>query len=454
MPNAALKPLRAAALVAFALVLALPPAAAESPPKSRDEIKLSFAPVVKRVAPAVVNIRTSTGRGGLSDDPLYRGFGQESPGALGSGVILRPDGHLVTNHHVIRGATAVKVILADKREFAARVLVSDETTDLAIVKIEAPGATFPFLELRDADEVEVGDLVLAIGNPFGLGQTVTSGIVSAVARTVDGVTNYRSFIQTDASINPGNSGGALVTMDGRLIGINTFILSRGGGSVGIGFAVPSNMVGAVLRAAVEGGGKLQRPLLGVSVEDVTAQNAPQLGLKRVAGVIVRQVTPGSPAADAGVIPGDVILKIDGREVADGQNLRFRLATLSVGATITLTLVRGGREIDVKVHLKAPLSPSATVLEGRHPLDGAEVVQLTPAIAQQYNLRETAGVAVVRVLAGRPAQTYGFRPGDVIVQINGAEIDTVDKLRQVMQQGAFEWQVQIRRQGRVITAVLR
>src|SRR5215469_6012681 len=313
---------RLLALASALSLAALAPGWAQNrvPPTSRDMIRFSFAPVVKKVAPAVVNVysrRTVQTRSPFFDDPLVRRFfGNQAPfglprervqQSLGSGVILGADGIVVTNHHVIDGAQQITVVLNDRREFEAKVLLSDEHADLAVLKIDTHGERLPVLEVGDSDQLEVGDLVLAIGDPFGVGQTVTSGIISALARTGIG-SDVSSFIQTDAAINPGNSGGPLVDLDGRLVGINTAIFSQSGGSIGIGFAVPTNMVRIVLEAAASGG-KVVRPWLGASGQGVTAEIAQSLGLPRPEGVLIKEVTPGSPAADAGLHVGDVVLQV-------------------------------------------------------------------------------------------------------------------------------------------------
>src|SRR5215469_484585 len=327
-------------------------------PETRAQVQLSFAPVVKKTAPAVVNVfsrRTiKTAGSPFFDDPLFRRFfGENSPfrgpservqRSLGSGVLVAADGTVVTNHHVIKDADEVTVVLADRREFEAKIIRSDERTDLAVLKIEVGAEALPFLELRDSDELEVGDLVLAIGNPFGVGQTVTSGIISALARTGVGVSDYRFFIQTDAAINPGNSGGALVSLDGRLVGINTAIYSRSGGSIGIGFAIPSLMVKAVL---ANGGkdGRIVRAWIGASGQPVTSDLAASLGLQRPVGVLLKDVLPNSPAAKAGLKTGDVIEEINGHVVEDLESLRFRIATLPIGSTARLVAFRGGTQRD-------------------------------------------------------------------------------------------------------------
>jgi serine protease Do len=455
--------IRAAALAAPLLLLPplAPQAQTTTVPESREQLRLSFAPVVKRVAPAVVNIRTRSQQQGLYGDPFYRRFfGEEDARqerrSVGSGVIMRADGIVLTNHHVIKDATAIEVILADKRTFEAKVLVSDQRTDLAVLRIDPKGEKLPFLELRNSDEVEVGDFVLAIGNPFGVGQTVTSGIISAVARTTVELTDFRSFIQTDAAINPGNSGGALVTLDGKLVGINTAIVSRGGGNVGIGFAIPSNMVGAVMRAAIDGGGVIRRPSLGIGGQDVTAEIAKALGLAKIGGVIIKQIQPGGPADIGGLKVNDIILKIDGREIADVQDLRFRLATYTVGGTAKLLVMRDKREFEVDVPLRATAETtgSSTTVRGQSPFTGAQVAQLTQGLAEELNIRESNGVVITRIQPNTAAARWGFRAGDLILQINGADIRTLADLQQATAQAQTVWQIALKRQGRIIAATIR
>jgi serine protease Do len=479
-----LRLLTAALLAASGWTVAGPaPASAQAPPRpatqvplpaapqSQDEIRLSFAPLVKRTAPAVVNVNTRRqARGGapspLLSDPFYRRFfGDQFPGggappgrvqsSLGSGVIVDPSGIVVTNNHVIRGADEITVALADRREFEATVLRADERTDLAVLKIDAGAERLPALALRDSDELEVGDLVLAIGNPFGVGQTVTLGIVSAVARTMVGITDYRFFIQTDAAINPGNSGGALVGADGRLVGINTAIYSRdGGGSIGIGFAIPSNIIQSVV-AGVGAGGKLVRPWLGAGGQSVTAEIAQSLGLGRPVGVLVNDVHPGGPAERAGMARGDVVLRLDGREVQDVDALRYRVATQPVGATVTLTLWRDGRERAAALALIAPpeIPPrELTPLRGTHPLAGATVANLSPALVEELGENLPArGVVVTEVRRDSPAARLRLRPGDVPLRINDRELRSVEDVRRAVQLPT-PWRVQIRRGDNVLSTV--
>jgi serine protease Do len=313
----------------------------------------------------------------------------------------------------------------------------------------------PYLELRDSDDLEVGDLVLAIGNPFGVGQTVTSGIVSAVARTMVGIADYRFFIQTDAAINPGNSGGALVSMDGKLVGINTAIFSRdGGGSIGIGFAIPANMVRTVI-ASVGTAGRLVRPWFGASGSTVSADVAASVGLSRPAGVVLTDIYPGGPADRAGLKRGDVVTQIDGRDVEDGDSLRFRIATHPVGATVRMTVWRDGRDRAVAVSLIAPPETpprDLTPLRGNHPLAGATVANLSPALVEEIGAAELPprGVVIVEVRRGSPAQMIRLSPGDMLLKINDREIRTVEDLRRIVAAPQLPWRMAVRRGERVVT----
>ena len=437
-------------------------------PHTRNEITLSFAPVVREAAPAVVNVHSRKvieSRSPIFDDPLFRRFFGDGGGgsrervqnALGSGVIVREDGIVVTNYHVVAEADELIVALADRREFEAKVLLADERTDLAILKLDTKGRKLPVLPFRDSDTAQVGDLVLAIGNPFGVGQTVTSGIISALARTQVGISDYQFFIQTDAAINPGNSGGALITMDGKLVGINTAIYSRTGGSVGIGFAIPSNMVKMVVETAVNGGA-LMRPWIGVTGQTVTAEMAESLGLDRPGGVLVSEVFPGGPADAAGIKVGDVIQSIDGFEVNDPQGLRYRVATQPLGKAVRVSCLRAGKPRDVTVKLtKPPETPprDIQVLEGRHPLAGVKVGNLSPAFAEELGLDGwTQGVIILEVAPNSPAAQLRLRPGDIIVSINGDDAKTVAALKTALAKPTDEWNMTIRRGGRAFNLTIR
>ncbi len=467
---------RQTAVVALPVVIvcSLPISSADAQkrqlPQSQAEVQLSFAPLVKKATPAVVNVyvrrlvreRSSP----FFDDPFFRqfmgrGFGaprQRVNNSLGSGVIVGQEGVVVTNYHVIkgRGEAEIKVVLADKREYAATVILKDERTDLAVLRIDAPGITFPFLNFEDSDSLEVGDLVLAIGNPFGVGQTVTSGIVSALARTRVGVSDYQSFIQTDAAINPGNSGGALIDVKGRLVGINTAIYSRTGGSHGIGFAIPANMVKLVVTSALQGKA-VKRPWLGAKLQKVTSEIAEALDLDRPVGAMVKQVYEKSPAETAGLRAGDVITEVNGREVDDPRAFHYRFSTGGIGGTAKLSLLRNGKSRTVSVkQLAAPEDPPRDIREltGRHPFDGAKVANLSPALAEELSIDEDAqGVIVLAVTRGSTASRLGLRSGDIVVGLNGNRIGSVKGLARIVDRRARRWQLTIERGGRKLNVVV-
>jgi len=444
-------------------------------PASQGEVKLSFAPVVARTAPAVVNVyalKTARQRANpIFDDPFFRRF-FGAPGAapglgapermqrsLGSGVIVDPSGLVVTNYHVIEGADEIRIALNDKREYEAEVLLRDQRTDLAILRIRPEAKeTFAALDLGNSDELAVGDLVLAIGDPFGVGQTVTQGIVSALARTQVGVSDYQFFIQTDAAINPGNSGGALVDMAGRLVGINSAIYSRSGGSHGVGFAIPVNMVRVVVEQAKSGGTSVRRPWLGARLQRVTPEIAESLGLPRPSGALVRSVTPGSPADKAGLKVGDLVVAVEGQGVEDPESLNYRLATRPIGSRAALGLNRGGRSVSVVVLLEvAPetVPREQLLLRGRSPFAGATVVNLSPAVAEELRVdNDSGGVAVYDVDESSPAAGAGFKPGDVIVEVNNEKVRTTRELDTLTAGPLRMWRVTISRGGRSITALLR
>jgi len=430
---------------------------------------LSFAPLVRQASPAVVNVFTRKAvrsRGPASplfNDPFFRRFFGDSLGpirprervenSLGSGVIVRPDGLIVTNFHVIEGADAIKVVLSDRREFEATILREDERTDLAILKIDAGDETLPHIALGDSDDLEVGDLVLAIGNPFGVGKTVTSGIVSGLARTQVGISDFNFFIQTDAAINPGNSGGALLRMDGTLAGINTAIFSRSGGSQGIGFAIPSNMVRTVIDGAAAGEA-LRRAWLGASFETVTAEIAEAIGLPRPEGVILSDIHDQGPARRAGLRSGDIITAFNGQPVFDTEGLRFRVATGIVGDEVQLSVRRPGAVLELSLKLELPPETpprNERVLEGRHPIAGATVANLSPAVAEEMGRDHFEQGVVVRAIAsGSPAHRLSFQVGDVIFAVNDVEVETVAQIRMLTAAPAPQWTITVRRDGRLFT----
>lgn len=441
-------------------------------PGSAAEVTLSYSSLVKRVAPAVVNVYSkrvvqTQPISPFFNDPFFqRFFGdrfsfgiprERVQQSLGSGVIVGSDGLIVTNYHVIKGGEAFKVALADRREFEATVVLSDERTDLAVLKINAKGEKLPFLTFKDSDTVEVGDLVLAIGNPFGVGQTVTSGIVSALARTHIGVSDYQFFIQTDAAINPGNSGGALVTTDGKLIGINSAIYSQSGGSVGIGFAIPSNMVRQVVDSA-RNGGRIKRPWPGAQLQAVDAQLAESLGLDRPGGALVRDVFAGGPAARAGLKPGDVIRAVDGYDTDDPQAVRYRFATKALGGKVKVRYLRDGRVAETQVALQPPPeTPPAnkTLIKGRNPFAGATVANLSPAVADEIGLDALGGkgVVILGINDSTPAAQLQFQPGDIVLEVAGQKIDSVSELVGVTAATRQQWDFAIKRGDRTLTATV-
>ena len=455
-------------IILIKVIFWIPCNAAETP-NSRTEIKLSFAPLVSRTGPAVVNIfarmeMVEKDISPLFGDPFFKQFFGElfetrprrrMHQSLGSGVIIKNNGTVVTNNHVIANATKVEVVLSDRREFDAEILLTDKRTDLAILKLNVGSEKLPFIEMRDSDTVNVGDLVLAIGNPFGVGQTVTSGIISALARTARGITDYSFFIQTDASINPGNSGGALIAMDGRLIGINTAIFSnkRGsGGSVGIGFAVPANMVKTVIESVKKG--KVIRPWLGASGQSIDADLAREFALDRPIGVILNEVYPGSPAETAGLLPGDIITMINHKPVDDTDVLRYRLATLPLLVKVPMKVIRKGRPRTLYLETKEPLArplPNRLQIKGRNPFNGTTIANLSPAFALENNLNDMKqGVVIVERERGSVAERLGLRRGDIILKVNAQRVNSVQGFKRAINIKPKLWRISILRADKVLT----
>jgi Do/DeqQ family serine protease len=454
-------------IVAAACVMAAPTIAQQrrEPPPSRAAAQYSFAPIVKKTAPAVVNVyvrsRVQTFVSPFANDPVFRRFFGEEFGmpreriqnSLGSGVIIRPDGIVVTNNHVVKtgGAAEIKVALADRREFDAKVIFQDEKSDIAVLRIEGGDGHFPFLEFEDSDTLEVGDLVLAIGNPFGVGQTVTSGIVSALARTEMARSDAQVFIQTDAAINPGNSGGALVDMAGRVVGINTAIFSRSGGSLGIGFAIPSNLVKLYVESALTGRA-LERPWLGAKLDAVTREWAENLGLDRIAGALVVRLYSNSAAAQAGIEAGDVIVGVDGHEVTDPRSVYYRLTTRGIGHTARLDIVRKGKRMSVDVALRAAPKPGRDDVRdvtGANPFDGVQVANIRSGAADDLGLKDADGVAILSVRPNSTAARLGFQQGDVIVQVGRHKIGSIRELEAALKERQRVWQVVVKRGDRMI-----
>jgi Do/DeqQ family serine protease len=399
-------------------------------PGDASSMKASFAPVVREAAPAVVNIAAR----GVQQvrDPFWGIPGQRQTGSIGSGVIVRPDGVVVTNNHVIQGMQEIRVTLNDRREFPARVVLADERSDIAVLQLEGVNERLPTLNIDDREEQQIGDLVLAIGNPFGVGQTVTNGIISALNRTETGISDSGSFIQTDAAINPGNSGGALVDMDGDLIGINTAIFSRSGSSSGVGFAVPATLVKRVVDSAVGGATAVVRPWLGVKGETVSAEIARSLGLERPQGLVVTEVWPNGPGARAGLREGDVITAIDGAEINDQGGLNFRVGTREPNDTVEVAVLRDGRAQTLNARVQrlpgdADIDGAALIREGG--LSGAQVLTLNPALADSLGGDPFAsGVIVSRVDSrGYARRGVGLQAGDVILAVDGRAVTSADQL---------------------------
>ena len=440
---------------------------AKSVPQSAVEMQMSFAPLVKQTSGAVVNVyaeRMVERRAAIFDDPFFQQFfGQRMPNrtekqsSLGSGVIVDKNGMVVTNYHVIEGADDIKVALADGREFPCEVVLKDDRFDLAVLKIKSDAA-FPVLPVANSDKVEVGDLVLAIGNPFGVGQTVTSGIVSGLARNQVVRSEFGFFIQTDAAINPGNSGGALINVAGELIGINTAIFSKGGGSNGVGFAIPANLVRVFLQAAESGAASFERPYLGATFEPVTSEVAEALGLKAVRGALVIKVAENGPAGAAGLKPGEVITAVNDIPVEHPDALGYRLMTAGLGKAVRLTVLDNGAEKAVNMTLAtAPeTKPREELLvKGANPLAGAMTANLSPKVADELRMpAETQGVVILDVKRGSPAARLGFAPHDVIVSINGVEIDSTKTLATALAEEGGFWRVEIERDGQRLRQFFR
>ncbi|HEX7047899.1 MAG TPA: DegQ family serine endoprotease [Gammaproteobacteria bacterium] len=398
----------------------------------------TLAPIIDRAEPAVVNIST---RGHVEmqqhpffNDPFFQRFfdmpnqpRQRETTSLGSGVIINAEeGLIVTNNHVIDNADEVTVTLYDNREFSAEILGTDPRTDLALLKIDADDLVE--LSLADSERVQVGDFVIAIGNPFGLAHTVTSGIVSAKGRGNLNAENYENFIQTDASINPGNSGGALIDLQGRLVGINTAILSRSGGNIGIGFAIPSNMLEAVVSQLLEYG-EVKRGVLGVHVQNVTGDLAQAFGLEEDDGALVASVLPESSADKAGIEAGDVIVAINGEPIEDMSDLRNAIGLLRVGEELDIELVRDGERLVVTTEIGEPEVSTAAAV---HPaLEGATFTEIDE---ESPLYEEVQGVMVGSVQRGSPASRaggIGLRPGDVITSVNRQPVESVEEFREIV-----------------------
>ena len=429
---------------------------------------LTFSHVVKQTSPSVVNIYTSKlikqRRPTLFNDPFFqRFFGgnlddslglsrERIENSLGSGVIVRADGIIVTNNHVIDGADRITVVLADRREFDASIVGTDKRTDIAVLRIITPPKNLPVLNLEVQDNIDVGDIVFAIGNPFGVGQTVTSGIVSALARSNIGVSDFRSFIQTDAAINPGNSGGALVSIDGNLVGINTAIFSQDGGNVGIGFAIPTVMVKVVVGSILKDGRAI-RGWLGAKGQTITSEIADALGLERPIGVIVNKVYDLSPAKKSGIRVGDILLSVNGNDIIDSNNLSYLLATVEVGSKTNLIILRDNIQKNIDIILipppERPLRNVKNIEQNIPPFGGIKIANLNPALAEELGVETQEGVIVLSIIRRSFARQIGLLPGDLIIQVNGKKIEKVSDFLKVISKQDREWVFTFNRGGKLI-----
>jgi len=457
-------------------------------PDSAMQIQLSFAPVVKRITPSVVNIytkRTVTRRSHnlFFNDPFFNHFfgsndrdrggrlRQQVESSLGSGVIITKEGLIATNAHVIKGADEIKIVLSDGREFDARSTVIDEPSDLALLRIVTPQnskETFPFATIKPSSTLEVGDIVLAIGNPFGVGQSVTSGIVSAKGRSSLDINDFNFFIQTDAAINPGNSGGPLATLDGKIVGINTAIYSRSGGSLGIGFAIPSEMLNSVIAAEASSQSvpnrtsRIIRPWLGVTAQNVTSEIADSLGLSSPRGMLIANLHSESPLKRAGMKIGDVVTAIDGYQIRDSGELKFRMATVPMEKHAIFQVIRQGQDQSFKVKAMPPPDRpdrDKTSLNGQHPLNGVIIANLNPAVAVELNrdVQDTDVEAVIVMETSRNSYYNIVRAGDIILKINAYEIANVKDVEKALKKGERRsqgWLFLINRNGKIRQVSIR
>ena len=453
-------------LLKLSLVLSVQSLLAHRVPSDHSPPPFSLADLVAKTTPTVVNIyatrKVRERASPLFADPFFRHFfgdrfdfglpRERVENSLGSGVIVDKRGLLVTNNHVIANADEIRAVLSDRREFPAKLLLADERTDLAVLSLESQSQdSFPALPFADSDTLAVGDSVIAIGNPFSIGQTVTRGIISALARTDVGITDYSFFIQTDAAINPGNSGGALVTMRGELAGINTAIYSKSGTSAGIGFAIPANMVRTVVQAA-QSGGKIQRPWIGLTARDIGRDIAQALNLKdyRGGGALVESLWPGGPAESAGIQPGDLILEVDHHAIDGERSLRYRIATAPINDVLRLTIRRKLRNISIALKpIAPPEDPPRQMksIKGQNPLAGASVVNFSPAVAESLSINmhiRKEGVIVEKVERGSPAARLGVQPGDWLIEINGQSVKRTRDLDRTLKRAARGWNILLKR----------
>lgn len=456
-------------LTACAILLALPAGAETRVPQSQSEIAMGFAPLVEQAAPAVVNIyakvvrQVQQRRSPFMNDPFFddffRGFAKPQPrveNSLGSGVILSADGIVVSNYHVVGSATEIRVVTADRREYNARVILGDKASDLAILQLEG-AEDLPHLTLRDSDKVAVGELALAIGNPFGVGQTVSSGIISGLARTGMGAGDgFGYYIQTDAPINPGNSGGALIDVNGDLIGINTRILSRSGGSNGIGFAIPANLVREFVNQARNGAEEFQRPWAGMSGQPVDADLAASLGMDLPEGMVISDLHPDSPFAKAGFQVGDVITHVDGEVVNSPSEMVFRMSVAGLEGLSSVTRLRDGERAEIEVPMfPAPDQPPANLLQldDRTALPGLALARINPQVISRLGLPLSAEGVVVTD-PGPYAGRGGVQPGDIVLAVNGRAVADTSDVRDILSERSRWIQMDIERRGRQVALRFR
>ena len=442
------------------MLVHVPVMAAKRLPLSASEVEFSYAKTVSKAAPAVVTVYAKREVRRANVPKFLEKFFRNDPRfsrsqiarSLGSGVIVDENGFIVTNYHVIKNARELVVALNDRREFPAKLISSDERSDLAVLQIDPGGEKLPFLEFLDSDTIEVGDLVLAIGNPFGVGQTITSGIISAISRSQNGINDMGFFLQTDAATNQGNSGGALVTLDGKLAGINTAIFSKTGGFMGIGFSIPSNIVHLVARAAISGS-SLQRPWLGADLQEVNAALARASDLEKPGGALIAQIFDKSPAQRAGLKAGDIILRLDKHEIQTVSGLRYHMALAVEKKNVRLAFSREGQwqEADLPIEIP-PLEPPPdfTVLSGSHPLVNIRVGNLSPALAIDLRLNPTTRGVVVMEVAANSAAARLLRRGDIVLSVNGASMSSVDVLRNRLKKSRRPWRILLRRGRQTLT----
>ncbi len=454
-----------------------PPATLKLADPAEGPSKSSYAPLVKEILPSVVNISSSkvvhnriNAEEGMPMDPFFRQFfgqgqdGDEGSGrfraprdsrekALGSGVIVSPEGYILTNNHVVEGATDVRVTLSDKREFQARIVGADPKTDVAVLKVDAKNLT-P-ITIGDSSKVQVGDVALAIGDPFGVGQTVTKGIISATGRGGLGIEDYEDFLQTDAPINPGNSGGALINDRGELVGINTAIISHGsGGSQGIGFAVPANLARQVMDQVLKTG-HVTRAYLGIYPQDVTPAMAKAFGEKDSQGIVVGDVSPNSPAKAAGIQRGDIILDVNGKPVTDSNQLRMSISMMQPGTELKLKTLRNGTERDATVKLAEMPTESAKAdtnddPSGSKALDGVEVSSLNSRTARQLGIPDsTKGVVVTDIDPASKMADSGLQKGDVIQEVNHQSVGSVSEFQSAVRKAGSDPLLLVNREGRTL-----